>query len=82
METIIAAAVVHKGKVYQGKRHGLIIHEIVKETGDRPITGEQGFVTSTGRFVSREDAAVIALKRGQIKKLKFNNTQLFSEDLW
>lgn len=42
----------------------------------------QGFVTSEGAFVDRFEAARIALKSGQIKALKFQSGELFSEDLW
>ena len=39
----------------------------------------QGFITSTGRFVEREEAAKIAHQQGQISTPKM---ALFSEDLW
>lgn len=39
----------------------------------------QGFVTNQLRFVSREEAAEIAYKAGQIKE---HVDKLFSEDLW
>lgn len=41
----------------------------------------QGFLTSTGRFVGRREAAQIALHSGQIKELKFG-IELYSEDLY
>lgn len=41
----------------------------------------QGFVTSTGRFVSREEAALIAVAAGQITAPQWGS-RLFSEDLW
>lgn len=41
----------------------------------------QGFITSSGRFVDREEAAQIALHSGQIKELKFGS-ELYSEDLY
>lgn len=40
---------------------------------------EQGFLTNTNRFVSREEAAKIAFKSRQITKEK---KTLFSEDVW
>jgi hypothetical protein len=40
---------------------------------------EQGFLTSTNRFVSREEGGEIAFNAGQTKELK---TRLYSEDLW
>lgn len=42
----------------------------------------QGFITSTGRFVDREEAAKIALESGQINELKYSKNKLFSEDLY
>ncbi len=80
--TIIQSAIIHKGKMYVGRRHHEIIHNIFIATGDRPITGEQGFVTSEGKFVSRVEAAQIALKANQIAELKYHSTELFSEDLY
>ena len=44
--------------------------------------GEQGFITDTNEFLDRPTAAQHALECGQISKLKFNNVDLFSEDLW
>lgn len=42
----------------------------------------QGFLTSTGRFVDRKEAAKIALASGQIEKLNYSNKELYSEDLY
>ncbi len=80
--TIIKSAVKHKGTVYVGSRHSDAIMSAATLTGDRPITGEQGFLTSDGRFVSRTEGAKIALKSKQIIALRFSKTELFSEDLW
>ena len=44
------------------------------------ITGEQGFMTSKGRFVDRGEADRIAIAAGQTKK--HNEYCLVSEDLW
>ncbi len=40
---------------------------------------EQGFVTNEHRFVSREEAALIAFQAGQVGERK---EKLYSEDLW
>ena len=64
---IINSAIKYKGKVYIGLRHALIAEDIRKE--DPKYTTrleEQGFLTDTGKFVSREKAAGIAYKAGQI----------------
>jgi len=69
------------GLVFCGRRHNNILTTL-KEAGiDRLTLGEsaQGFITSWDRFVSREDAAIIAHDAGQIDKPK---TKLYSEDLY
>jgi len=49
---------------------------------------EQGFLTSTGRYVDRKEAFLIALASGQLKPDKVKQADrrvtpdLFSEDLW
>jgi len=83
-ETIEAAAILQNGKIYKGFRHHLIIRDIVKELNIKPVTGEQGFVTNSGRFVEREEALKIALAANQIKiENKIGNKNiLFSEEVW
>lgn len=78
-ERIEMSAVLHEGSIYTGKRHPDAIRLAVEKTGKKPINRELGFVTNTGRFVSREEAAKIALSAGQITEAK---DKLFSEDLW
>lgn len=63
-------------------RHHDIIRAMVDNGHKTPITGEQGFVTTRGRFVDRKEALEIATKAGQIIKKHGNPTILFSEDLW
>jgi hypothetical protein len=60
--------------------HCDIIHSLVKQGCKTPIKGQQGFLTSEGRFVDREDGKSIALASGQITKTIGQN--LTSEDLW
>jgi len=43
--------------------------------------GVQGFITSTGRFVDREEAGRIAVEAGQVKASALRGGHLFSEDL-
>lgn len=45
-------------------------------------TTKQGFMTSLGRFVSRDEAAKIALECGQIEKLNYSDVDLYSEDIF
>ncbi|MBX4190100.1 hypothetical protein KW791_02285 [Candidatus Parcubacteria bacterium] len=76
-ERIKLAAILCNGKIYTGKRHNLIIREIVEKT-QAPAKGEQGFVTEEDRFVSRSEAAKIAFAAGQIITPK---DILYSEDV-
>ncbi len=81
-EKIAYAAILQNGKIFTGFRHHLIVRDIVKELKIKPVTGEQGFTTDSGRFVNREEAAIIALREGQIKEKKYNPIDLFSEEVW
>lgn len=74
---ITLAAIIKDGEIYTGKRHAWIFWS-------KPIGFfkygyvDQGFVTNTGSFVGRKEAAEIAFKCGQIDFLK---DELFSEDI-
>ena len=59
------------------------IHEYLNK--DKPYHDlfEQGFLTTHGRFVRREEASEIAIKHNQLlNPSKGNPTMLFSEDVW
>lgn len=81
---VISVRNVNRGVVVCGHRHGHCIGVLLSLSGKRsvlPEVGEyeQGFLTSKNRFVSREEAAEIAYKIGQIKEpIK----TLFSEDIY
>lgn len=62
-------------------RHHHILHSMPM---DEAVVGphEQGFLTSTGRFVTRMEAMGIAVAAGQVKASKVTAPHLFSEDLW
>lgn len=81
--SVVAAAIRdHDGTVYSlpaPKRHAHVIWHMADLGIKTPITGKQGFVTSEGGFVGREEAAMIALHAGQIDG---HRRELFSEDLW
>ncbi len=63
-------------------RHHTIIHALVDLGMPKPINTEHtGFITSTGRFVDRKEAAIIALNAKQTDKL-IAPPNLYSEDLW
>ena len=65
-----------------GKRHCDCIKVLYKIDGVKPVGGEQGFVDERMNFYDRKRAAVYALKCGQIKKLKYSEDELYSEDIY
>ena len=84
-ETIDRAAIRYEGVVYDVPRPGRHHDVIAKMRADgrpAPIRGCQGFITSTGRFVDRHHAALIAERAGQITKKTGPDDKLFSEDMW
>ena len=92
-EYIICAAIqlIESGKIYYGHRHPHCIKAMNGElswTMNRQqickVEKEQGFVTSTGRFVGRKEAFQIACINNQISEEVnlVNKTDLYSEDLY
>lgn len=88
---IVGVAIKHEGTVYslpKPKRHPHVLAENGEERLPSGIikwrlaSGTQGFVTDTGEFLNRRQAATHALNCGQIERLKFSSRELFSEDLW
>jgi len=80
-----------KGLVVLGHRHGQCMWTMSSLTGLRSCEigedcagdHEQGFLTSTNRFVGREEALEIAIRENQVKDLKeIRGNRLFSEDLY
>ena len=61
-------------------RHYHVIRRMAQE-GYNPRRGTQGFVTNTGEFLDRSEAARLALENGQVEELA-TPPYLFSEDLW
>lgn len=85
--TIVAAAIIdHNGvpvTLPRPARHHDLIRAMAERGDPTPISGEQGFVTSDGRFARRKAAAVIARRAGQVKAEDMQRSDmLFSEDLW
>jgi hypothetical protein len=87
-ERIVAAALQVDGMAISlpaPNRHHNVIHAMHKRGWMDESREEiaQGFVTSTGRFVEREEAFVIAKAAGQLLD-RSNRTfgYLFSEDVW
>jgi len=67
------------GIVVCGRRHHNCITTLSEFKKSKGIRVIQGFLTSTDRFVDRNEAAKIAYESGQVSKLK---KKLFSEDLY
>lgn len=63
-------------------RHHNVIHMMVDSGELAPITGEQGFILSDGRFARRAAAKLYAEEAGQILEGRGSHRELFSEDLW
>lgn len=93
MERIVAAAIFHMPGMIcflvSPARHHDIIRAMAQAGLQTPITGTQGFITSTGRFVGRREARGIAEEAGQLIEceqdgVKFirEHSELFSEDVW
>jgi hypothetical protein len=81
-ECIKYADIRWNGEVWLGQRHDMIMKAIRAVERVQKVVGDQGFVTSTGRFVDRKEAGRIAIAAGQITALKFQKHDLFSEELW
>lgn len=83
LERIIAAAVYHGAIISlpPPARHHTIIQSMDAVGVDGALFHNQGFVTSTGRYVNRVEAYYLAHAAGQIISDR-KGPQLFSEDLW
>jgi len=77
---------IDRGIVLCGHRHPGIIHQHVTLLGKSAFQmgdNEQGFLTSTNRFVDRTEAYQIAVSKGQVvKDSSSGKKELFSEDLY
>jgi hypothetical protein len=62
-------------------RHGDVLRKLYEFNEIAVRSDRQGFLTNTGRYVNRRDAAVIALAARQVDKL-IAAPDLYSEDLW
>ena len=84
-ETIVAAANMIRGLTLSLPKpagHGEIMALTYDALGDFVGSETQGFLTSTGRFVTRVEAMKIAHRAGQAFRSKERTHELFSEDLW
>lgn len=73
-ETITLSAIRLGEDIFTGKNHIDAISEMEGEypdwAEDQECKPEDGFITSTGRFVQRDEAGLIAKRAGQLDHLK------------
>lgn len=86
-ELIICAAVRISGHIFRGNRHHDCISSARRYFGDEADVSEprdEGFITSTGRYVDREKARKIHEASGAkpFHGEYHDETRLFSEDLY
>jgi hypothetical protein len=84
-ETIDRAAIRHRGDVFdvpRPGRHHNVIHKMNLCGLGAAHVHDQGFLTSSGRYVNRADALKIAEAAGQIVQKTGPPHLLFSEDMW
>ena len=85
IERIVGVGIVVNNKLYalpKPNRHHHCIHLAYKEIKKQVVTDSQGFTTSAGRYVLREEALDIAKKAEQLLARHQHETQLFSESVW
>lgn len=84
-ERIVAAAISYDGVTFSVPapgRHHDVAHAMVRMNLGTHAQREQGFLTSTGRFVNRYKAWRIAESAGQMIMQSGPVGTLFSEDVW
>jgi hypothetical protein len=85
MKTIVKACIIYNGGLYIGWRHCFIGCDMVKNgycPRPYPSGDAQGFITSDGEYVGREDALKIAKEAGQTILDVGPKGELYSEQLW
>ncbi len=83
MKKIACAALKLKsdGRIFHGKRHNDCIFVAHRVSGEKPVLGTYGFLTTDGKFVDRKQAMDIAIEAGQVGK-SLQGTSLYSEDIY
>jgi hypothetical protein len=81
VERLKCAAIVRDGKVHDGLRSH---YELRRAMGDQSpqtsnLNDTEGFLTTTGRFVTREEAQDVAIAAGQIRSAQ--GRPLLSSDI-
>ncbi len=78
-EKVESAAVCYNGKIYKASTHAMALLALGKEHRKFSLEEiQQGFITSKGRFVDREQAEVIAKNASQTS---VEENELHSENL-
>lgn len=93
-EKVGKAALQYKDQIFEGQNHGMALNDIMEKypddefrIGTKPGQIRDGFMTTKGRFVSREEAMTIARAQDQLepnaKKAveASDSSMLLSEDL-
>jgi hypothetical protein len=84
---VVAAAVQAHGMTFSlprpARHHDVLhlMHSLGLPDGPSWVTG-QGFLLSSGRWVNRRDAWLVAVAAGQLLERDRNGPELFSEDVW
>jgi hypothetical protein len=81
---IVAVAVMSNGLTMSlpaPARHFHVLRQMPAKMARAVTPSDQGFLTSDGAFVGREEALQIAHRNGQLLK-PTTHRELFSEDLW
>jgi hypothetical protein len=80
---VVAAAIVKEDRIWTGRRHADLIRLVIEDIGVKVRSEDQGFITDTGRFVTRVQAYGIAKWEEQLPAdFKKRPEALLSEDLW
>ena len=79
---ITHVAIQYEGNTYslpKPNRH----HHVIRMIGSIEGPDIQGFLDSNGKFLTREEAVIVALESGQISSDHvIRSGELFSEDIW
>lgn len=80
-EIIICAAIKDSNnRIFRGHRHHDAIHAMSTRPGNARVV-EEGFITSSNRFVGRKEAMEVQIKAGKMPYSE-KGIDLFSEDLY
>lgn len=88
MNIITHVAIRFNAKIYSlppPNRHHNVILKIVEETGVANVNAsgeDQGFLDSTGKYLTRKEALDLAIENGQLRWDQPIYSQLYSENLW